>query len=389
MTDNQHNMSSRRYDDLPVQDLRDVLGEFYRYDRIVTKDMSGEEEICTITRLVTIIEQFFRGVMCVAFDNGRVTRPHIKQYANDRIRKKQSELLLPTTDMTKSYLASMSYSFQQIGVIEKEMKNLGISYCDMWDEKYVKELFALRHNITHTVAAYPPHYEDIRKYYAVAETMFHMVLDSLNIPKWSFYRLKGYALMFLEDFKRATECHELALDYLKQFGTADAYAEMASACLDIDSIRYAKRFVARALEIDANNADANYCKGMVLQNEDDPKGADRFFQKVIKTDPNYVEAYIEHAKYLRTTGRVEECAMVLDEAIKHMPSIPEFYFERGIALRESGRLPYASKDSAKGDNLIINFVKLHRNNTSMYDSMMDVLQEYNRRDALRECELME
>ena len=389
MTDKQHNMYGRRYDDLPVQDLHDVLGEFYRYDRIVTKDMSGEEEICTITRLVTVIEQFFRGVMCVAFDNGRVTRPHIKQYADDRIRKKQLELLLPTTDMAKSYLVSMSYSFQQISVIEKEMKNLGISYWDTWDEKYVKELFALRHNITHTVAAYPPHYEDIRKYYAVAETMFRMVLDSLNIPKWSFYRLKGHALMFLEDFERAIKCHELALDYLKQLGTADAYAESAFACLDIDSIKYAKKFVARALEIDANNTDANYCKGMVLQNEDDLKGADRFFQKVIKMDPNYVEAYIEHVKYLRTTGRVEECTRVLDKAIKHMPSIPDFYFERGITLCESGRLSDASKDSATGDDLIINFVKLHRNNTSMCDSMMDALQEYNRNDALRKCEMAE
>ena len=219
--------------------------------------------------------------------------------------------------------------------------------------------------------------------------MFHMTLDSLNIPKWSFYRLKGYALIFLEDFERAIKCHELALDYLKQFDTADAYAELASACLDIDSIKYAKRFVARALEIDANNADANYCKGLVLQNEDDLKGADRFFQKVIKADPNYVEAYIEHVKYLRTTGRVEECARALDEAIERMPSIPDFYFERGIVLRESGILPDALKDSVKGDNLIINFVKLHRNNTSMYDSMMDVLQKYNRKDALRECELME
>ena len=159
---------------------------------------------------------------------------------------------------------------------------------------------------------------------------------------------------------------------------------MAFACLDIDDIENAKKFVNMALGIDVDNADANYCKGIVLQIEEDQENADQFFQKAIKNDTYHVEAYIERIKYLRTTKRVEECIEILDEAIKLMPSIPEFYYEQG-KLRESNKMSGAQTYFIEGDNLIIKFVKLHSNNIMKYEFMADVLAEYKRGSALRKC----
>lgn len=378
-------MQSKLYDDLPVQDLQDILEEFYKYDAKVTKDMDDEQGICAITRLVTIIEQFFRGVMCEAFDNNRTTIPEGKQFTDDKISKKQLDLLLPTMDKTKNYLASMMYPFQQIKIIETEMKKLDIEYCEPQDKKYINDLFNLRHNIIHTVAAQTPYYEDIRNYYNLVENMFHMVLDGLNIPKWSFYSLKEKSLMALDDFERIIEYHELALGYLKQFDTVDAYAEMSFVCLNIYNIKDAKKFINIALNIDANHADANYCNGLVLQIENDPKNADQFFQKTIKANPSHVHAYIERIKYLHATGRVNECIRVLNEAIDYMPSIPDFYFELGLVLQKSDKISEAKKYFAKGDKLIINFVKSHSNNIWKRDSLIDMLVEYKRKEALHKC----
>ena len=385
MVNQQRNAQNKIYDDLPVQNLYDIFEEFYKYDRTVTKDMNEEEGICAITRLVTIIEQFFRGVMRAAFDNKKAMIPDSKLYPGDIIRKKQSDLLLPTENNTKNYLASMLYKFQQIDIIKKEMDNLGIQYCDPLDKKVISNLFALRHNITHTVAARPPYYEGIKNYYNVVETMFQTVLDGLDIPKWSFYRVKEHALIFLEDYEYAFECHNLAFHYLeKRFDTVDACIEMAFAYLDIDDIESAKRFVNMALDIDVNNADANYCKGIVLQIEEDQENADQFFQKAVKNDTYHVEAYIERIKYLHATKRVEECIEILDEAIKLMPSIPEFYYEQG-KLRESNKMSDAQTYFIEGDNLIIKFVKLHSNNITKYEFMADVLAEYKRGSALHKC----
>lgn len=44
------------HDNLPVQDLPDVLEEFYRYEPNVHKNMNIDELACAVSRLVTIME---------------------------------------------------------------------------------------------------------------------------------------------------------------------------------------------------------------------------------------------------------------------------------------------------------------------------------------------
>ena len=378
-------MKNKIRDNLPVQDLWDVLEEFYKYDQIVTKDMVADEQICTVTRLATIIEQFFRCIMREVFDNGKTTIPDCNQYTDNIIHKKQLELLLPTTTATKNYLASMLYKFQQIKEIEKEMRKLNLKYCDPQDKKQIENLLLLRHNIIHTVVARFPYYEEIKNYYNIVEEMFRTVLNSLDIPKLSFYRIKGFALDSLDDLKRSTECHVLALDHLEKNNTVNAYTERAQVYLDLGDIENAKKLVNIALDIDECDTDANYCKGMVLQIEKDLERADQFFQKTVKSNPYHIDAYIEHVEYLRAVEHGENCKKVLNEAIKQMPSIPDFYFEQGITLRELGKTHDAEEFFVKGDKLVVNFVTLHSNDSLKYDSMIDMLVKYNRTKALRKC----
>ena len=68
-----------------------------------------------------------------------------------------------------------------------------------------------------------------------------------------------------------------------------------------------------------------------------------------------------------------------------MPSIPDFYFELGLVLQKSDKISEAKKYFAKGDKLIINFVKSHSNNIWKRDSLIDMLVEYKRKEALHKC----
>ena len=152
-----------------------------------------------------------------AFNHNKIPIPCDKRYVDKIIRRKTTELLLPTSTATENYLASALYMFQQIDEITKSMNDINIKCFNPQNKEYIKELFDFRHNIIHTVVAYVPPYEKIQNYYDIVEEIFQIVLDGMNIPKLSFYRMKGTVLDSLDYLTHSTECHTNAIKLFRKY----------------------------------------------------------------------------------------------------------------------------------------------------------------------------
>lgn len=389
---------------LPMQNIFDIMEEFYKYMEAIgynivegedcnvlmfeTMDdtMTEMEKNCAISRLVTVVEQFFRAIMNIAFAEGKLELPDNKCYNRKIVYDQHKKLLIPTLKETQNYLVSMTYTFQQLDTIKEEMEKLNTEYCDIFNKQWLGELFKLRHNIIHTVVTNAPPYEDIVKYYEMVENMFKIVLDGLNIPKWSFYNVKTQVLDRYEDYDGYIEAHKKMLEYFKTTKqTTEVCVEIAFSYLDRDDLQNAEKYTNLAYASDRNNAEVNLLKGIILDLDEDSHQAYNFYKKVTDIDVYNKDAYLYQIKYLIENSRLDECVELLLYLIEKMPSTPDFYFEYANVMEKLDKITKSEQNFNKGDELIINFVKLHNNNSNKCDPFLRILYHYQRNHAYNEC----
>ena len=334
-------MKSRylRSKSIPEQYIWDVFDEFYRLDSIIN-DGNEYQRNYVVTRLVTIIEQFFRIIV------------------EDRLHDRQGKTPEPITldpaiideiatihakderEITRDLVISINYKFQNGDQIKKTMKDYGLKIFQ-GDVKKIDydELFDLRHMIIHSFEQ-PP--SKIRKYYELTEKLFRHVLGLINIKHPSFYLLKIEALANLGCYEKAVECFKEyeqhfseptgkspknALTYYDRAVALHCLGEYKKAVSNFDRVidltqndRTLYSYIGMRLRKSKKGGDrlqglAEYDKGIALLEIHDYNTAIKCFDRILKTDLSDIDTHVAKGESLLKLGNVAEARECLWNAI--------------------------------------------------------------------------
>ena len=343
---------------IPEQYIEDVFDQLYRLDSVIN-DGNNYQRNYVVTRLVTIIEQFFRIIVedKLYERNGRAPEPiNLDPNIIDEIASIHSK---EEREITKELVISLNYKFQSGDQIKKTMKAYGmkIFHGDVKKADY-DELFELRHKIVHTFEQ-PP--SKIRKYYDLTEKLFKHVLEQANIKHPSFYLLKIDALVDLGYYDKAVECFKaadhysndppgkspknalvyydraMALQHLGEYEKAiDDFDRVVNLAKD-NGVLYSYR--GMRLQKSKNNDGislqelAEYHKGTALQEINDHDAAIKCFNRVLKMDPSDIEARLAKGESLIKLGNPAEARECLRNSIWVAEPIDAFeYYEIATLL---------------------------------------------------------
>ena len=376
---------------IPTQYIEDVFDEFYRLDSIIN-DGNEYQKNYVITRLVTIIEQFFRIIV------------------EDRLHARQGKTPEPITldpaiideitaihakgerEITRELVVSINYKFQSGDQIKKTMKDYGLKiFQDNVKKTDYDELFDLRHMIIHSFAQ-PP--SKIRKYYELTEKLFRHVLGLINIKHPSFYLLKIEALAHI-DYEKAVECFKEyeqhfneppgkspknALTYYDRAMALHYLGEYEKAVSDFDRVIDLTRndhtlysYIGMRLCKSKKDGDrlqvlAEYDKGIALLEIHDYDAAIKCFERILKTDPGDIDTHVAKGKSLLKLGNVAEARKCLCNSIWISDLIDaQTYYEIAKLLLGMDDIDESAKcftkaltifnDEADSDDVVANYGK--------------------------------
>ena len=320
-----------RIKSIPEQYIEDVFNEFYRLDSIIS-DGNEYQRNYVVTRLVTIIEQFFRIIVEDKLYDRNGKAPEPINLDPDIIDKIASIHFKEEREITRELVMSLNYKFQSGDQIKKTMKDYGMRvFRDGVKKTDYDELFELRHKIVHTLEQ-PP--SKIRKYYEQTEKLFEHVLGLANVVHPSFYLLKIEALVGLGHYDKAVECFKdadrysndlpgkssksvlayydraVALQFLGEYERAVADFDRAASLAKNDGTLYS--YMGMRLRKSKDNDGirllefAGYNKGVALQEINDHDAAIKCFNMVLKMDPNDINARLAKGESLLKLGKTTE-----------------------------------------------------------------------------------
>src|SRR4029077_20247207 len=107
-----------------------------------------------------------------------------------------------------------------------------------------------------------------------------------------------------------------------------------------------KRNFEQELEIDPNNASAEYVLGDLAKNENDTSAAIRHFSRATKLDTGFSDAYLALGMALVSAKRFEEAIPPLEAYEKLAPDSPTGHFQLALAYAGAGRKADANREAA-------------------------------------------
>lgn len=324
---------------IPEQYIEDVFDEFYRLDSIIS-DSNEYQRNYVVTRLVTIIEQFFRIIVeDKLYDRqGKTPEPITLDPAIiDEIATIHAK---DEREITRELVISINYKFQNGDQIKKTMKDYGLKiFQDDVKKTDYDELFDLRHMIIHSFEQ-PP--SKIRKYYELTEKLFRHVLGLINTKHPSFYLLKIEALVDLGYYEKAVECFKEyeqyfneppgkapknALTYYDRAVALQYLGEYEKAVSDFDRVIDLTRndhtlysYIGMRLRKSKKGGDrlqvlAEYNKGIALFETHNYGAAIKCFDRVLKMDPHDIDTHVARGESLLNLGNVAEAQECLWNSI--------------------------------------------------------------------------
>ena len=392
--------------ELVYQDIEDIFEEFYQLQSLLDKKSEQYDINYSITRLVTILEQFFRFVVeCGLEKNPDKTPPTIEM--DPRMIDSVSERLADIPEKyIRNYVVSLSYSFQSQHEIVSMMDKFGMLNKENNIREMVNDLadlFQLRHKVVHTVERQSPSLERIKKYHADVEMLMQKILDELKPDGASFYYQKMNAFSnfaLREDKKKNFEagehyrkevitCAHKAVKYLGERvknnkHDVDAYSQLLKLYIDLGEHQNAQRCCKAILKIDPNEPWANDYMGLTLEKEN-PIIAIEHFNKAIEKEPDIPEFHAHLIGILTSQGQYVECLSYIEKAIEHLPDEPAFHMAKGttfmfLKMPECAELYYKS-----ADRHAIDYVMMFSGDVERNQKLLDDLQEFGRDDAITKC----
>ena len=395
--------------ELTDQSIEDVLEDFYRLRSVIDEKSEQEDVDYIITRLVTILEQFFRYVVECSLEKEPAKIPSTIEMDPHIIDSVSRRLANIPEKYIRDYVVSLSYSFQNPNEIISMMERFKILNKQNGIKKMVNELanmFQQRHKVVHTVEQNVVNLKQIRKYHAGVECLMHEVLDKLAPDGASFYYLKGDVLRNFElraarrkNFEarkhyhsEAMECYGNAFEYLekrikKNTRDIDAHYQLMELYIGIGNRQETEKCAKVILSIDPGEPWANYYMGMSLGKKNSVEALRRF-KKAAKGDPEAPEIHEKLINVLIAQGKYAECFPCIDEAIAHLPYEPAFYMAKGAVFDLLNMPEYAKPYYKIADTRAIEFVMTFSDDVHGCENMLVKLQEFGRDDAIAKCRII-
>jgi tetratricopeptide (TPR) repeat protein len=116
--------------------------------------------------------------------------------------------------------------------------------------------------------------------------------------------------------------------------------------LTSDIITDVKRNFEQELEIDPNNASAEYVLGDLAKNENDTSAAIRHFSRATKLDTGFSDAYLALGMALVSQKRFAEAIPPLETYETLAPDSPTGHFQLALAYAGAGRKADANREAA-------------------------------------------
>jgi tetratricopeptide (TPR) repeat protein len=117
----------------------------------------------------------------------------------------------------------------------------------------------------------------------------------------------------------------------------------------------------KALELDPEDARANYNLGLNLAGDGRLDEAIPYFQKAVEGDPKFAEAYNDLGVALMQSGKVEEAIRHFQKAAELVPDYGNAYNNLGAALLRGGRIDEAILQFQKAVELTPDLPGVHNN----------------------------
>ena len=412
------------------QSLYDVVEDFYRLDYDIDKDVNEHASNYAIIRLITIMEQFCRGVVEARLEKHTDQIPQKIEINHQLLDDLLESAVSGANGDIKNAIISMSYSFQDVYSICGEMKNFRLlNERSELKNKIIElePLFQARHALVHTVEPSTLDAEHIALYRGKVEEVIHRILDVLDMPMYDFDILKGHAfremtkrmclrnmsdiknLDKLPDILGSTECNSEA----GWFDKANKFHNVSVACFDSalerfltriksdpsrldvlseiawiyknkDEHRNAGKYADIVLKSDPKDTVACYCKGMYLLAINKPAALE-YFEKAVTGEIYLPDAHTKTIEVLLNFGAVEKALLYADQAIIMEPDNPVLYILKGKILNQLKLHAYGSVCYTIGDKHAIEFMKDYRNDVLTCGETIYELQNCGRDETVKKC----
>ena len=337
---------------LPKQDIDDVFIALYRLEATMSDGNSGSQTDHVITKLITIMEQFFRCIVRFQLEDDPSKNPK-KITLNPMMIDEIIDIVSKRTrTVTVGLIVSFSHSFQSTGAIDGTMQNYGIqnifSGKNCLDKERYDGLFKLRHEFVHTInPSSKPRFE-IMEYHNMTEELMQHVLGKYKDADRYFYMLKGRALRTLGDASRADECFEAALKhYTKEAeqhpDDADIQTDMGTILLELERYDEALECFDKVIEMKTNYGWAYYCRWIALTELKRYGEALECVDRIIEMDPDDTGMFFDKGATLFELGRHNEAFKWIERAIDREPYDADMYFNKGLMLTKLKRYDDALK----------------------------------------------
>jgi tetratricopeptide (TPR) repeat protein len=123
-------------------------------------------------------------------------------------------------------------------------------------------------------------------------------------------------------------------------------ALLSKTPLTAEIVAEVKRNFEQELEIDPNNASAEYVLGDLAKNEGDTSAAIRHFSRATRLDTGFSDAYLALGMALVSSKRFEEAIPPLEAYEKLAPDSPTGHFQLALAYAGAGRKADANREAA-------------------------------------------
>ena len=414
---------------LTNQSLYEVIEDFYRLGHDINEERSESMNNYSIIRLVTIMEQFCRCVIEERFENQTEQIPQKIEIEHDLLDDLLETVLSTADGDVKNAIISMSYSFQNVHAICEEMRNFGLlDRQNKLKSKIMKlePLFQMRHVLVHTVEPWPVSTETIASYHAKVEEVIKGILETLDVPMYDFYVLKGHAFVgmvrrtclanvpcigrmdefssmadadpndksaWIKNAKKfhdiSVECSNTALEGLiakskDRLKRIDVLDELAWTHEIRNDHKKSEKFADAALQLDPADSIACYCKGMSMLARNEPDAL-AYFKKSVNGDGYVSEAYTQTIELLVEDYEIEDALSYADRAIEEDPSDPILYMLKAKVLNQLGLTRYEKECYEAGDKRSVEFVKNRRHDILMCDELIGGLREHGKAETVKKC----
>jgi Tfp pilus assembly protein PilF len=183
-----------------------------------------------------------------------------------------------------------------------------------------------------------------------------------------------------EDFEKAGDARKAIGEYRillqREPGTPGIHYRIGGLILEnpgaAGTLEDARKEFEEELQVDPNNAGAEYYLGEVARQEDKLPEAIGHFASAAKLAPDFAEAQFGLGRSLLDSGKNAEAVAPLEKAVRLAPDNPTIHFALATAYQRMGRKDDAAREFAlqksAADKLNANTKALHKNIAGADDS---------------------